>query len=178
MTNDCFKRLCMLSRTKKAEVVRTYFISLEKLIDKYKEHIIESMTQKIKQLENNQKPKVNPKSGVIYVFKTDKSIDDMYRIGKSKKFKNRLKSHNSSHHDDVELILIYETKDQDKVESCLKVMLKEKQYRKRKEIYQIDIDLLKQVLEKCDDLQLLIKNKPIRFKQSGGYYMMVINKDE
>ena len=136
------------------------------------------MTQKIKQLENNQKPKVNPKSGVIYVFKTDKNIDDMYKIGKSKKFKNRLKSHNSSHHDDVELILIYETKDPDKIESCLKVMLKEKQYRKRKEIYQVDIDLIKQVLEKCDDLQLLIKNKPVKFKQSGGYYIMVTIKDE
>jgi phage anti-repressor protein len=31
LTPDCMKRLCMLSRTKKAEEVRTYFLDLEKL---------------------------------------------------------------------------------------------------------------------------------------------------
>ena len=30
MTPDCFKRLCLLSKTNKAEEVRTYFIELEK----------------------------------------------------------------------------------------------------------------------------------------------------
>jgi phage anti-repressor protein len=36
LTPDCMKRLCMSSRTKKAEEVRTYFIELEKHINKYK----------------------------------------------------------------------------------------------------------------------------------------------
>lgn len=53
LTNDAFKRLCMLSRSKKANMVRTCFISLEKLIDKYKDYIIKSMEKKIAQLEKN-----------------------------------------------------------------------------------------------------------------------------
>ena len=40
ITPDCMKRMCMLSTTKKAEDVRTYFIKIEKLIDKYKQIII------------------------------------------------------------------------------------------------------------------------------------------
>lgn len=36
LTPDCFKRLCMLSKTKKAEEIRTYFLELEKLIHNYK----------------------------------------------------------------------------------------------------------------------------------------------
>ena len=36
----------MLSRTKKAEEVRTYFIELEKLMDKYKNYIIEALNKK------------------------------------------------------------------------------------------------------------------------------------
>ena len=172
LTNDCFKRLCMLSRSKKAEMVRTYFISLEKLIDKYKDHIIKSMEEKIKQLENNQKPIVNPQSGVVYVLKTDKSIQDLYKIGKTKMFKNRMKTHNSSHNDNIEVIFVYETNDIDKVEGCLKVMLKDKQYKKRKEFYEVDIDLIKELISKCDELQLKIKNKPKKFKQDGGYFLM------
>ena len=34
LTPDCFKRLCLLSKTKKAEV-RTYFLELEKIINNY-----------------------------------------------------------------------------------------------------------------------------------------------
>jgi phage anti-repressor protein len=42
ITSECCKRLCMLSRTKKAEEVRTYFIEIEKLMNKYKNYIIEN----------------------------------------------------------------------------------------------------------------------------------------
>ena len=37
LTPDCMNRLCMVSRTKKAEEVRTYFIELEKHINQYKQ---------------------------------------------------------------------------------------------------------------------------------------------
>lgn len=51
LTQTCFKQLCMVSRTKKAEQVRTYFIQLEKHLDKYKDHIIRQLTNKIAQYE-------------------------------------------------------------------------------------------------------------------------------
>jgi phage anti-repressor protein len=35
LTPDCFKRMCLLSRTKKAEEVRTYYLELEKLLNNY-----------------------------------------------------------------------------------------------------------------------------------------------
>jgi phage anti-repressor protein len=41
LTPDCMKRLCMVSKTKKAEEVRSYFIELEKHINQYKDVIIE-----------------------------------------------------------------------------------------------------------------------------------------
>jgi phage anti-repressor protein len=44
LTPDCMKRLCMASRTKKSEEVRTYFIEIEKHIDKYKTYIIEGLS--------------------------------------------------------------------------------------------------------------------------------------
>ena len=54
---QCFKLICMQSKTEKSLEVRKYFLSLEELIDKYKDYIIEGLNDKIKKLENNQKPK-------------------------------------------------------------------------------------------------------------------------
>lgn len=97
LTPDCFKRLCMSSKTKKAEEVRTYFLELEKHIDKYKNHIIDALNKKVGILEKNQKDNKVIKGGVIYVLRTDLDIEGIYKIGKTKIFKNRLKTHNSSH---------------------------------------------------------------------------------
>ena len=53
LTSDCFKMLCMRSKTKKANKVRQYYIDLEKLIDQYKDLIINQQTKKIEILEND-----------------------------------------------------------------------------------------------------------------------------
>mgnify|MGYP006947651347 CR=1 FL=1 len=91
LTPDCMKRLCMSSRTKKAEEVRTYFIELEKHIDKYKNYIIDGLSVKVGNLETQIKPIYNPKKGVIYVLDSNADVEDVYKLGKSKEFKNRLK---------------------------------------------------------------------------------------
>ena len=46
ITPDCMKRLCMVSRTKKAEDIRSYFIEIEKLISQYKDIIIAEYEKK------------------------------------------------------------------------------------------------------------------------------------
>jgi phage anti-repressor protein len=169
---DCFRRLCMLSRTKKAEEVRSYFIDVEKHINKYKDHIIEALNKKIDVLDNNQKPILDVKSGVLYVLKTDLEIDDVYKLGKSKKFKKRLTTHNSSHVDNVKVVLVYEAEDIDGVERCLKAVLKGHQYKKRKEFYTITIDKLKELLEDCDKITLKAKHMK-NDKIEGGYYLYI-----
>lgn len=57
----------MLSKTKKAEEVRTYFIEVEKLMNKYKDYIIDALNKKVSVLENNQKTIPNNKNSVIYI---------------------------------------------------------------------------------------------------------------
>ena len=178
LTPNCFKRLCMLSRTKKAEEVRTYFIELEKHIDKYKNFIIDALNKKVGILENNQKHIPDPKSGVIYVMKTDQDIDNIYKIGKTKEFKSRLRTHNSSHVDNVDVVFIYESHDIDSVESCLKLALKTKQYRKKKEFYQVDIDLLKELLAGCESLMLKGKKNSKKFNSDSNMFIMIDRNEQ
>jgi phage anti-repressor protein len=172
LTSDCCKRLCMMSRTKKAEEVRTYFIEIEKLMDKYKDYIIESLNKKIDILENNQKEIPKNKSGIIYVLKTDHDIVNLYKIGKTKKFKERIRTHNTSHINNVEIVHVYETNNIDAVEICLKGVLMSTQYRKRKEFYEIDLDVLKKLIKTCDNMTLAAKKSNKKIRQTGGYYIM------
>ena len=173
ITSNCCKRLCMMSRTEKAEEVRTYFIEIEKLMNKYKNYIIEALDKRINILENNQKPIPNNKNGIIYVLKTDYDIVNLYKIGKTKKFKERIRTHNSSHIDNVDIVHIYETNYIDEVEKCLKNVLSSKQYKKRKEFYEIDLDVLKDLINDCDKLSLKVRKTNKQIKQIGGYYIML-----
>ena len=175
LTPDCFKRVCMLTKSPKGEEVRTYYIEIEKHLDKYKDNIINDLRKRVDVLERNLKPIEIPKDeGVIYVLKTDDdmSLGDVYKIGSTNDFKSRLTTHHSSHADNVEVRYVYKTNDVKGVERCLKALLKEKQYRKRKEFYQIDIEILKKLITKCGDALLLIRRtkpkKTIISKTSAG----------
>ena len=150
----------------------------EKHLNKYKDHIIEILNKKIGVLENNQKSVLTTKKGVVYVLQTDLEIEDIYKIGKSKAFKNRIKTHNSSHVDNVKIKLVFESNNIDAVEGCLKLMLKQYQYKKRKEFYQVDLDLIKKLLKGCEDLTLIHKNRNKKDvnNQLGGYFIY-LHKD-
>lgn len=96
----------------------------------------------------------------------------MFKIGKSKKFLKRLLSHNSVESDDIEIIMLYETDNIKQVEKCVKNALLTKQYRKRKEIYQVDVDIIKEVIESCDN----IINKVNKTKKSKKLITILDNK--
>ncbi len=178
LTSECFKRLCMMSRTEKAEQVRTYFIQVEAHLDKYKSYIIEGLNNKIKKYESELKPTPTPKSnGVIYVLKTSEDINGVYKIGRTKNFADRLKVHQSSHPDKLEVKYVYETDNLESVETCIKGLLKDKGYRKRKEFYEIDLDILKKLVKTCDCLSLAVNNKQKTLKSAECNYILHVKTD-
>lgn len=115
-----------------------------------KNYIINGMNKKIKQLENNQKPRINPIKGIIYVFRALNTDLTLYKIGRTINSKNRLKNHNSPLANDLEIIFQYESEDVKQLESCVKILIKKAQYRKYKEIYQVNLDIIKKAIKKSD----------------------------
>jgi phage anti-repressor protein len=171
LTPDCMKRLCMVSRTKKAEDVRSYFIELEKHIDQYKDVIIE------RYLANHTPQQKDIIGGVIYLLNTDLNLPGIYKIGKTANFKSRLKTHQTSHVDNIKVVKVYKTTDIDNVEKCLKQYLKEKQYKKYKEFYQVDVDIVTKLFRICNNATLSAKKVLSKTEQKGGYYIY-IEKDD
>lgn len=160
ITPKCFKLMAMQSRTKKASTVREYYYELEQFIDQYKNYIIEGLKSKIEKLENNAKPKVNPSKGIIYVIEASDSIGH-YKIGRTKDLKKRLNGYNGDKKNDIIPAFIYETDDIENVELCVKRYAKEFQCRKYKEIYKINIDLLKELISDCGEFN---KNTRLKMK--------------
>ena len=67
----------------------------------------------------------------------------------------------------------YRTDDVVAVEGCLKSMLKKYEYKKYKEVYQANIDIIKDLINGCDTLSLRSEyrnRKPL--KNKGGFYVV------
>jgi hypothetical protein len=180
LTPEAAKKICLSTNSKLGPKVQQYFIDLELVLYKYKNYIIDGMQKKINQLENNQKPKINSQKKFIYVFRALNTDLTLYKIGKTINSKTRFSKHNSPLANDLEVLFQYETDNIDQVESCIKALMKKAQYRKYKEIYRIDLDILKQTIKGCDAKINEINNNidKINKKQSGGKIISKINDNE
>ena len=159
LTPDCFKRMCLLSRTKKAEEVRTYYLELEKLLNNYKDYIIEGLKKTVEILENNQKEIPKNIKGVVYILKSLKDINGIYRFGQTEDFRKRLSNYNSANSDKMKVVYIYETKNIKEIEDCVLAQIKMYRYKKRKDFYEIDKNILKNLIKDCVGFTLKYKKK-------------------
>jgi phage anti-repressor protein len=165
LTPDCFKRLAMVSKSKNADTVRSYFIEVEGLYIKYRRYIIEGMENDIKKMAHNQNPNKYKKlkGGFIYIIKVG-DRDGMYKVGRTTDIHKRMKVYQTGLADDVDVLFVYETEDLKRTESCVKNWLTAYQYRGKKEVYEIDIDTLKEVIVGCQRIGAKLAYK----KQTGG----------
>jgi len=181
LTPEATKKICLMTKSKVGNDVRQYFIDLELSFYKFKNHIIESLNKKIEQLENNQKPKINSNKGLIYVFRALNTENaTLYKIGKTVNSKQRFNSHNSPLANDIEIIMTFEADNIKQLESCIKNMMKKAQYRKYKEIYEVDLDIIKNVIKDCDiklkQINNMIEKKNI--KHNGGGLQKITANDK
>jgi len=178
LTPETSKKICLSTNSKIGGQVQQYFLDLEVALYKYKNYIIDGMNNKIKQLENNQKPKITVNRKIIYIFRALNTDLTLYKIGKTINSKTRFSKHNSPMANDLEVLFQYETDNIDQVELCIKAYMKKAQYRKYKEIYQVDLDIIKKTIKNCD-VEINEINKEIESKnQKGGKLVNKINDKE
>jgi phage anti-repressor protein len=166
LTPVCAKMILQSTKSKKGKEVRHYFIEVEKMLYKYKDLVIKKLTNELELVKNNQRPKINSSKNKIYVFKALNSELTLYKIGRAKDLKTRFNPHNSPMANDIEILFEYETDHIKQVESCIKILMKYAQYRKYKEIYQIDLNIIKKLIKYCDNNINLVKE--YTNKQKGG----------
>ena len=158
LTPDCFKRLCMRSRTANAEVIRTYFLRMETLARKYFGAKTSKLQHNVNILLTNQRPKsttmkeadvLDDTQGYIYVFPVNGRIPNLWRVGSTTNIQRRMREHGSSHADVISPLAKIKVFNVRKVEQCANFWLSEKKYRRQKEIYQGDYEMIKSIIVSC-----------------------------
>jgi hypothetical protein len=59
----------------------------------------------------------------------------------------------------MQVLFIFETKNTQQIEDCVISQIKQFRYKKRKDFYQIDINIIKQLINSCNQLTLKFKHK-------------------
>lgn len=183
LTIRCFKKFCQLTKSKHGNQVRDYFIDVEFTLNKYKDYVIEGLSDKMNAIKKGRRPKVNPEKAVIYIFKTpDTKQNGLYKIGRTTDLTKRLQSHQSGLSENIEVLFYLETDDAKTVESCIKNFAKQYQYRKYKEVYEVNIDILKLLATKCENFKLEVdeETKLINSKQEKDkkYFINIVRKKD
>ena len=140
LSPKCCKLLCMMSESEKANLIRTYYIDLEKLIIKYKEEIVNDLDKQMFENDSLQTDNENDK-GLIYILKVK---DGLYKLkyvseNKTKKYK---------------LPIVFIFKIDYNIEGhidLIKKELKKYRYKNKTRTYKIDLELLKRKIKySCD----------------------------
>lgn len=173
ITSDTFKMLCMRSKTKKADKVRQYYLNLEKLIDEYKDIIINNLNTKIKVLENDLKKDDLPRGGHVYIFEEIDQLNDKYiRIGSSDDVKKRMSNHNSSSLHKKKVLYKIKTPNIKQFEKCLQTHFYNFRFKKNKDYYKISNDMIEKAIENCNGIIENFQNDKSN-KIGGGKLKMI-----
>ena len=138
---NCFERIAMSSITIESETVRSYFIKLREFLFNNQDLIKQA-------LDNYSELKKYSGMETIYFFAVD-DRKDLIKIGKTSDIINRLKVYNVGRINEVDLKYLALVKHAILIEKCIKHLLKDKQLIKGKEIYKIEPNKLKKVIEIC-----------------------------
>lgn len=180
ITPDCFKRLCMLSRTKNAELVRTYFIEIESLMIKYRTQLIAGIREDILRMQKQRKLRksIDKNQGYVYIIKASTKREQMYKIGHAKNLIQRLRTYQTGKLEDVEVVFVYKANDYVAVERCVKALVDKSRVEKGKEIYDLNLDMLKSIMEGCGRMSMKLEHRSREKSQIGGHYYIVLARDE
>ena len=84
-------------------------------------------------------------------------MDSVFKIGRTKDLKKRLREHEASRAQDLEIVFVFRTDDVDAVEACVKGTLLKQKYARYRGVFKVDLDALKEVIYGCDALQGKLK---------------------
>ena len=148
LSPKCCKLLCMMSESKKANLIRTYHTDLEKLIVKYKEEIVNDLDKQMNIKKNSNKelfendPQEDDK-GLIYILKVR---DGLYKLKYISEKKNKTKKY--------KLPIVFIFKIENYIEAHIdeiKKNLNKYIYKNKTRTYKIDLELLKNRIKySCD----------------------------
>ena len=186
LTYTCAKLLCMISKTPKADVIRKFYIDLEKLIITYKDSIVEDLNNQLGiNISNKQIIDKNKNNGLIYILKIDETKDINYqdnmivKIGSTHDIEARMKQYNVGRVNDLPIIFVYLSDNINELETCINQNLKSYQVKYNTETFNIDVPFIKDTIKYCTkkNALLLKQNRQLFNKKDNKKFLIIIDKE-
>jgi hypothetical protein len=186
LTYTCAKLLCMISKTPKADVIRKFYIDLEKLIITYKDSIVEDLNNQLGiNISNKQIIDKNKNNGLIYILKIDETKDINYqdnmivKIGSTHDIEARMKQYNVGRVNELPIIFVYLSDNINELETCINQNLKSYQVKYNTETFNIDVPFIKDTIKYCTkkNALLLKQNRQLFNKKDNKKFLIIIDKE-
>jgi superfamily II DNA or RNA helicase len=139
---QCFEKLAMNSETSQAEIVRLYFVKL-------REFIVENQHLIYQAIENKQDLSIYRGYESIYFFAVDNRKQNIFKVGRTQDIIQRLRNYNVGRIKEVELKYFALVKNPLLIEKCIKLKLEKNLYFEDREIYTVELNKLKKIIDEC-----------------------------
>jgi hypothetical protein len=167
----------MISKSEKANLIRNYYIDLEKLMITYKDNIVNDLNKQLGiQQINNQIIQNNSSEGLLYILKVD---DETNKIGTTVQLKKRMTQYNVGRISELPIIYVFKCKDINEVEKCVKQNLSKYRLKKHKnnELFKVDDDFIKDTIIYCNKKTIKMKeNKKLLNSTQNKNWLLIIDK--
>lgn len=172
MNYQCFERLAMSGDSLKSEAVRMYFIKLREFLTEHQKIIYQAFRNKydLKQYVG---------FGCIYFFAVDEKNPNMFKAGRTADIVQRLSNYNVGRIEEIELKYLVIVKNPVLIEQCINMTLFKHKVYENKEIFQVDPEKLKKVIDDCYCQHVTAKENDKMYKEISellGLYTYTKNK--
>lgn len=138
LTINCFKKLCLKSRTERADKIHDYYIQLEELVNEVASEQSEELRKKLltKDKENEKSLIINFRNrNVVYLIIVEENGKMIIiKYGETKNIEKRMMEHRQIFGNDIKLVMVFETnynkQFEQKIEKRFTPYIKSKIYKK------------------------------------------------
>jgi hypothetical protein len=180
LTYECAKLLCMISRSEKATMIRNFYIEIEKILINYKDNIAQNLYDQLEIKVNNKKIiNENNNKALIYILKVADKSTEGFKIGKTDDLKARMVQYNVGRISELPIVFVYQTEHIDEIENCMKGNLKRYQMKYNTELFDIDLDFIKDTISYCTKTNALLlkKNNKLFRSKDNNRWLIFIDKE-
>lgn len=148
LTVECFKKLCLRSKSKAGEKIIDYYLALEKLLVEYQNVIISKLIEENKLLHHDLNNDIYPEGGMFYVIDLG---DGYFKPGSTKNLNKRKQVYDTGYIHKSKIVFWFETPNMRVLEECTKSILKQYAIKKNKEVYKIKLSSIILAVKNCSD---------------------------
>ena len=146
VTTNCFKRICLKTKSVMSDKIVDYYLALENLLVEYQKYIISELIKENKLLKNDLNNDIFPIGGLIYIIDLG---NNYYKLGMTADLNARKKVYDTGTIHGSKIVFWFETDDMKSVEHCVKGLLIKYAIKKKKEVYFIELHNIIEAIKAC-----------------------------